>query len=93
MFEYEKIAIGGVALVWLLPRLVEFLKVLGLQGKARIWAVVFALGGGLAGLAATINQGLFPQAALPWVNVAMWVLGGGAAACAAIGDYHLTNGV
>lgn len=90
MFDFQNIAIGGVALVYLLPRLVEFVKVVfKLKGQGRIWALAGGLGFGLAALAASIDQGLIPEVALPWVSVVMVGLGGLVAACAAIGDYEI----
>lgn len=92
-FDFTQLAIGGVALVYLIPRLVEFLKVaVHLEGKGRIWIVAFALGFVLAGLAAAISEGLVPAAALPWIRVVAVALGGAVAACAAIGDYELNHG-
>jgi hypothetical protein len=91
-FDFQTIAIGGVALVYLIPRLVEFIKVVtGVAGKARVWALAGGLGFVLAALAAAIDQQLIPAVALPWVNVAMVGLGGLVAACAAIGDYELNH--
>ena len=91
-FDFSQLAIGGVALVYLIPRLIEFIKkTTGLHGKARIWLISGGLGFGFAAFAAAVNQGLVPEAALPWVNVAMVGLGGLVAACAAIGDYELNH--
>jgi len=90
-FDVTTIVIGGVGLSYLLPRLIEFLKVLGLKGKPAIWGVAFGLGISFAGVASAISQGLVPVAALPWVNVAVMGLVGGVATCAAIGDYTLTH--
>ena len=57
MFDFAQLAIGGIALVWLIPRVVQFLKTaLGLSGTRNIWIVVFALGLFFSGLAAAINQ-------------------------------------
>ena len=91
-FDFQELAIGGVALVFLIPRLVEFIKVItGLQGQARIWALAGGLGFVMAALAAAIDQGLVPAVALPWVNVAMVGCGGLVAAAAAVGDYELNR--
>ena len=91
-FDFQTIAIGGVALVYLIPRLVEFIKVVsGLSGQARVWALAGGLGFVLAATAAAIEQQLIPTAALPWVNVVVMGLGGLVAACAAIGDYELSH--
>lgn len=91
-FDFQQIAIGGVALVYLIPRLVEFIKVVtGLHGQAKLWALAGGLGFVLAALAAAIDQALIPAGALPWVNVALVGLGGVVAACAAIGDYELNH--
>ena len=87
--DITKIVIGGVGLTYLLPRLIEFFKVLGLKGQAAIWGLVFGLGVSFAGIASAIEQGLIPSSALPWINVAIWALVGGVATCAAIGDYTL----
>ena len=89
-FDFTQVAIGGVALVYLLPRLIEFIKtVFGLSGKARVWTLAGALGFFFAGAAAAISEGLVPDVAMPWINVVMMALGGLVAACAAIGDYEL----
>jgi len=88
-FEFAAIAVGGVSLVWLIPRIVQALKTWGLSGTKPITAVVFALGGILSGLAGAINEGLIPPVALPWIRVGLWVLGGGAAAVGAVGEYEL----
>lgn len=91
-FDFTSLAIGGVALVYLIPRLVEFIKVVsGLSGQARVWALAGGLGFVLAAGAGAIDQGLVPAAALPWVNVVAIGLGGVVAACAAIGDYELNH--
>lgn len=88
-FDFAQLAIGGVALTWLIPRLVEFFKQLGLSGTRNIWIVVFLLGFFFSGLAATISEGLFPEAALPYIRVGMVALGGAVAACGAIGEFQL----
>ena len=91
-FDFAQLAIGGVALVWLIPRVVQFLKTaLGLSGTRNIWIVVFALGLSFSGLAAAISEGLVPDAAMPYVRVGMIALGGAVAACGAIGDYELNH--
>jgi hypothetical protein len=90
-FDYAGLTIGGVGLAWLITRLVEFLKVQGLSGKRWIWATAFVLGGTAAGLAGAMEQGLIPEAAMPWIIVGAYVFGGGVAACAAIGDYELNH--
>ena len=89
-FDFAQLAIGGIALVWLIPRVVQFLKTaLGLSGTRNIWIVVFALGLVFSALAAAINEGLVPDAAMPYIRVAMIGLGGAVAACGAIGEYEL----
>ena len=91
-FDFASIAIGGVALVYLIPRLVEFLKTAAdLKGTRNIWIVAGALGFLLAGLAAALNEGLVPAPALPWIRVVMVGLGGLVAACAAVGEYELNH--
>ena len=91
-FDFQELAIGGVALVFLIPRLVEFIKVVsGLSGQARVWALAGGLGFVLAALTSAINQGLVPAVALPWVNVFVLGLAGIVCACAAIGDYELNK--
>ena len=87
--DVTEIAIGGVALVWLIPRLTEFLKVLGLTGKRNIWIAVFVVGLLFSGVAAALSEGLIPAIALPWVRVGAVALGGALAACASIGEYEL----
>lgn len=91
-FEFANIAIGGVALVYLIPRLVEFLKTAaGLSGTRNIWIVAGALGFVLAAGAAALSKGLVPGPALPWIEVGAVGLGGLVAACAAVGDYELSH--
>lgn len=89
-FDFAQLAIGGVALVWLIPRVVEFLKTaLGLSGTRNIWIVVFGLGLSFSGLAAAISEGLVPEVAMPYIRVGMIALGGAVATCGAIGEYEL----
>ena len=88
-FEFTNLAIGGVALVWLLPRLVQCFKVWGLQGTKNIYLVTFLLGGGLAGLTGAIALELVPAIAMPWIQVGVYVVAGGVAAVGAIGEYEL----
>jgi hypothetical protein len=91
-FQFADIAIGGVALVYLIPRLVEFLKTsAGLSGTRNIWLVAGGLGFLLAALSAALNEGLVPGPALPWIRVVAVGLGGLVAACAAVGDYELNH--
>ncbi len=90
-FDFTGLAIGGVALVYLIPRLVEFAKTLGLSGTRKIWTLAFVLGLFLAGLAGAISENLIPVSVLPWVRVCGLALGGGVAACGAIGDYELVE--
>jgi len=89
-FDFAQLAIGGVALVWLIPRIVQFLKTaFHLNGTRDIWIVVFCLGLSFSGLAASISEGLIPEAAMPYIRVGMIALGGAVAACGAIGEYEL----
>jgi uncharacterized membrane protein len=89
-FDFTELAIGGVALVWIIPRIVEFLKTgLNLSGTRNIWIVVFCLGLFFSGMAAAISEGLIPPVALPYIRVAMIALGGAVAACGAIGEFEL----
>ena len=89
-FDFAQLAIGGVALVWLIPRVVQFLKTaFHLSGTRDIWIVVFGLGLFFSGLAAAISEGLIPEAAMPYIRVGMIALGGAVAACGAIGEYEL----
>jgi len=91
-FDFIAITIGGVGLVWLLPRLVEFIKVAtGLTGQRPIWIVAGCLGAGFAGLAGAMGEGLISVGALPWIKVGMMALGGLVAACAAVGEYELSH--
>ena len=89
-FDFTELAIGGVALVWIIPRIVEFLKTgMGLSGTRNIWIVVFFLGLFFSGVAAAIGEGLVPYAALPYIRVGMIALGGAVAACGAIGEFEM----
>lgn len=88
--DFAELAIGGVALIPVIMGLVEFSKKLGAQGKGLI-VEAFGLGVLLAGVWGTIEFGLMPEPALPWVKVAAVALGGGVAALAAVGDYDLAK--
>jgi len=89
-FDFAQLAIGGVALVWLIPRVVQFLKTaFHLSGTRNIWIVVFGLGLFFSGLAAAISEGLVPETAMPYIRVGMIALAGAVAACGAIGEYEL----
>jgi len=89
-FDFAQLAIGGIALAWLIPRVIQFLKTaLGLSGTRNIWIVVFGLGLFSSGLAAAISEGLLPEAVMPYIRVGMIALGGAVAACGAIGEYEL----
>ena len=91
-FDFTALIIGGVGLAYLIPRLVQFVKVVtGLRGQGRIWALAGGLGFVLAALAAAIDQGLVPAVALPWVNVVAVGLGGMVAAAAGVGEYELNH--
>ena len=91
-FNFPELLIGGVALAWLLPRLVEFCKeAFGLQGKRNIWIVAGTLGFLFAAVAAARDEGLIPAIALPWIRVVVMGLGGLVAACGAVGEYLLSK--
>jgi len=91
-FDFAGVAIGGVFLIWLLPRLIEFLKeAVGLQGKRNIWIVAGVLGFLFAGYAAARDEGLVPEIVLPWIRVVVVGLGGIVAACGAVGEYLLNQ--
>jgi hypothetical protein len=87
--DFENMAIGGVALIYLVPGLIEFAKKLGLAGTRAIVLVGFVLGVVFAGTAAAIGEGLIPEIALPWVRVAALSLGGGVAVLSSMGHYAI----
>lgn len=71
--------ISGITLLAMVVGIVEFLKRLGLDGVGNIIASVVT-GAVIGGLYMTIEQGLMPEAAIPWVNVGIFGVGFGLAA-------------
>jgi hypothetical protein len=72
----EELAIGGIALAYLIPGLLEFLKKLGLAGERNIVIAGATLGFIFTSLAAALQQNLIPDVALPWVKVVAYGLAG-----------------
>ena len=77
--------LGEYALLLLIPGVVETAKEFGVSGKASL-ALSLILGMFFVGLAQAIAQGLVPEMALPWINIAVVGIGG---ALAASGYYDL----
>ena len=86
--DFTQLAIGGVALIPLVIGLVEFSKKMGNKGRG-LEILALACGIVAAGTWGAIQQGLIPEAALPWVRVVFIALGGGIASVAAMGNYDL----
>jgi len=77
--DWSGFEIGGVSLLALVPGIVEFCKsALGVKDRAAECLTV-GLGCGFIGLAQAISAGLVPDAAMPWITVAVVGLGGGLA--------------
>lgn len=88
-FDFASLAIGGVALAWLINRIVEALKLLGLSGTRNIVIVVLCVGFFLSGVAASISEGLIPEAGLPYIRVIVIAVAGAVAAVGAIGEHEI----
>ena len=79
MFDFD-VAIGGVALLALIPGIVECLKQFGVSGKGNI-VVALVSGALLFGAAGAIERGLMPSNVIPWVELGVSSLAGGLTAC------------
>ena len=66
-------SIAGVLILPLIVGLVEFAKDYGIEGK---WSRLFAVALGLlfGGLWYAINQGIIPEAAMPWIGIPVFGL-------------------
>jgi len=73
--QFYEVIVNGVKLIPLVVGLMEVAKVhFGVKGKALvISAIVVLLGTGT--VAGMLAQGLMPEAALPWIDVASYALG------------------
>jgi len=69
-------AISGIAVLPLILGLVEFAKKLGLKGNGSM-ILALVLGVFFSALFMTMQQGLIPEAAVPWITVAVFGLAGG----------------
>ena len=77
--DWSSFEIGGVSLLLLVPGIVQFTKaVTGIKDHVAE-ALTVGLGAGFIGLAQAIQLGLVPDAAMPWITVAVVGLGGGLA--------------
>lgn len=85
--DYASLAIGGVAVIPLIVGLVEFAKRLGLQGEG-CTVLSAVLGFVFIALAYSIESGMMPEAAVPWIILFVVGLGGGLAAA---GLYDLSK--
>ena len=77
--DYSKMLVAAVGVLPLVLGWVEAAKKLGLQGRAS-FVLALVLGAGFAALHQAMSAGLLPEAALPWINVAVVGLGGSLAA-------------
>lgn len=73
--DYSQATIAGVSLVALALLVVEGAKQFGVTGKASL-ALAMGFGAVVTGLYAAIERGLVPTGALPWVETAVYALGG-----------------
>ena len=85
MLAFDLSFLGEYALLLLIPGVVETAKEFGVSGKGSL-ALSLILGMFFVGLAQAIAQGLVPEVALPWINIAVVGIGG---ALAASGYYDL----
>jgi hypothetical protein len=76
--NYQDAAIGGVSLFLLILGIVEAAKQFGVTGKGSLLLSIL-LGGGLFALYQASVLGLIPADVLPWIEVAVYGLGGGLA--------------
>ena len=81
------VAIGGVALLTLIPGIVEVFKEFGVSGKGNI-VVAIVSGVVLFGTAQAIELGLMPPNAVPWIELSVYAIGGGLTVC---GYYTITK--
>jgi hypothetical protein len=79
--------IGGIALLVLVPGIVETAKKFGVVGNWSL-ALSLALGFVFVGLAQAIQTNLIPAVAIPWITVVVVGLGG---SLAASGYYDLAK--
>ena len=77
--DWSSFEIGGVSLLLLVPGIVQFCKaVTGIKDRAAE-ALTVGLGVGFIALAQAIALNLVPDAAMPWITVAVVGLAGGLA--------------
>ena len=77
--DWSSFEIGGVSLLALVPGIVEFAKSAFAVKDRAAEALTVGLGIGFIGLAQAISLNLVPDAAMPWITVAVVGLGGGLA--------------
>ena len=89
-FDFQSLAIGGVLLIPLVVGLVEFSKRLGVQGA---WCIIeaFVLSFVSGCLAYTIDSGMMPSPAVPWITMGFVGLGCGVVGLSATGLYDLSR--
>ena len=85
MPAFDLSLLAEYALLLLIPGVVETAKQFGVSGKGSL-ALSLILGMFFLGLAQAIAQGVVPEAALPWIKIAVVGIGG---ALAASGYYDL----
>jgi len=88
LVEYSQVAIGGMAVIPMVIGLMQFAKKLGLRGNALVVAAfsVLTLVGGVAG---AISEGVMPEVAIPYIDVAFYALGLAVTGMASMGLYEV----
>lgn len=84
---FDNVLLAGVSVFALVLGIVEAAKRFGVTGNGS-FALALALGTALFGLSKAIELGLIPPDALPWIEVAVFGLGG---SLAITGLYDLMN--
>ena len=75
---FDEVSIGGVTLFLLILGLVEAAKKFGVSGNGSM-VLSLVLGAGFFGLFKANEVGLIPAAAMLWVEIVVYGLGGGLA--------------
>ena len=88
LVEYSQVAIGGMAVIPMVIGSMQFAKKLGLRGNLLVIVafLVLALVGGIAG---AITEGVMPEVAIPYINVAFYALGLSVTGMASMGLYEV----
>ena len=89
-FDYQSLAVGGVAVIPLVLGLVQFSKKLGVKGN---WCIVeaFVLAMLFGMVAFAVEAQLIPIGAVPWVTMVMVGLGCGVFGLATTGLFDLVK--